>query len=82
MKRTRRLRWFLRNIRSIFGWSCRTGVRCGCVQCKLRDCRVKLKIDAKGMLATFGGSIDKHNHMNELDKLMECPEGKGVVQFD
>ncbi|KAL9706488.1 hypothetical protein quinque_010006 [Culex quinquefasciatus] len=53
-----------------------------CVQCKLRDCRVKLKIDAKGMLATFGGSIDKHNHMNELDKLMECPEGKGMVHFD
>ncbi|KAL1394883.1 hypothetical protein pipiens_011633 [Culex pipiens pipiens] len=50
--------------------------------CKLRECRVKLKIDAKGMLATFGGSIDKHNHMNELDKLMECPEGKGMVQFD
>ncbi|KAL9705809.1 hypothetical protein quinque_009327 [Culex quinquefasciatus] len=49
-----------------------------CVQCKLRGC-VKLKIDAKGMLATSGGSIDKNNHMNEMDKLMEFPEGKGMV---
>lgn len=53
-----------------------------CVQHKLRGCQVKLKIDAKGILASGVGSSSKHTHLNELDKLMECPEGKGLVTFE
>ncbi|EDS30539.1 conserved hypothetical protein [Culex quinquefasciatus] len=50
-----------------------------CAMQRLRTCRKKLEIDALGMGASTNG---RHNHSARLDKLMECPAGKGKMPFN